>query len=106
MPSFTLTNMAKADLKDIGRYTLNKWGREQRNHYLSILDACFRQLAENPFNGKDCSEIRGGYRKFNVGSHIIFYRQIIYDSIEIVRVLHGHMDVENHLSGSGAVIDY
>lgn len=105
MPSFTLTNMAKADLKDIGRYTLNKWGREQRNHYLSILDACFSQLADNPSNGMDCSEIRSGYRKFNVGSHIIFYRQIISDSIEIVRVLHGHMDVENHLSGAGDVID-
>ncbi len=55
------------------------------------LDACFRQLAENPYNGKDCSEIRSGYRKFNVASHIIFYRQIISDTIEIVRVLHGHM---------------
>ena len=106
MPSFTLTNMAKADLKDIGRYTLNKWGREQGTHYLSILDACFRQLAENPLNGKDCSEIRSGYRKFNVGSHIIFYRQIVSDSIEIVRVLHGHMDVENYLSGLGNIIDF
>ena len=70
------------------------------------LDACFRQLAENPFNGKDCSEISCGYRKFNVGSHIIFYRQIISDSIEIVRVLHGHMDVENHLSGLGDVVGF
>jgi toxin ParE1/3/4 len=85
--------MAKADLKDIGGYTLHKWGPEQRNHYLSILDACFRQLADNPFNGKDCSEIRIGYREFNVGSHIIFYRQLISDSIEIFRVLHAHMDV-------------
>ncbi|MBV5337449.1 MAG: type II toxin-antitoxin system RelE/ParE family toxin [Deltaproteobacteria bacterium] len=106
MSSFTLTNMAKADLKDIGRYTLNKWGREQRNHYLSILDACFRQLAENPLKGKDCSEIRSGYRKFNVGSHTIFNRQIISDSIEIVRVLHGHMDAEHHLSGVSDVIEF
>jgi len=101
MPSFSLTNMAKGDLINIARYTLNKWGREQRNHYLSILDACFRQLAENPFNGKDCSEILNGYRKFNVGSHVIFYRQIITDRIEIVRVLHCRMDVDNHLSGAG-----
>ena len=106
MPSFTLTNIAKADLKDIGRYTLNKWGREQRNHYFSILDACFRQLAENPLNGMDCSEIRSGYRKFTVASHIIFYRQIIPDSIEVVRVLHSHMDAENHLSGVGEGFDF
>ena len=27
MPTFTLTNKAIADLKDIGRYTLEHWGR-------------------------------------------------------------------------------
>jgi toxin ParE1/3/4 len=61
MPSFTLTNMAKADLKGIAHYTLEKWGRNQRNHYLSILDACFHQLAANPLKGKDCSEIRAAH---------------------------------------------
>jgi toxin ParE1/3/4 len=100
MSSFILTNMAKADLKRIGHYTLEKWGREQRNHYLSILDACFHQLASNPQKGKDCSEIRCGYRKFNAGSHVIFYRQTLSDTIEIVRVLHGRMDIETQLSAS------
>jgi toxin ParE1/3/4 len=76
MPSFTLTNMAKADLKGIAHYTLVKWGRDQRNHYLSILDACFHQLAANPLKGMDCSEIRSGYRKFNAGSHIIFIGKV------------------------------
>ena len=65
--------MAKADLKEIGHYTLEKWGREQRNHYLSILDACFHQLADNPLKGKACSEIRCGYRKFTAGSHCLLY---------------------------------
>ena len=31
MPTFTLTNLAKADLKEIGRYTQERWGREQRD---------------------------------------------------------------------------
>ena len=98
MTSFTLTIMAKADLKEIGRYTLKNWGREQRNHYLSIIDVSFHQLAVNPLRGKECSEIRSGYRKLNVGSHVIFYRQIVTDTIEIVRVLHGSMDLETWLS--------
>ncbi len=42
MSSFTLTSQAKADLKDIGRNTVKKWGRDQRNHYFSMLDNCFR----------------------------------------------------------------
>lgn len=98
MPAFTLTNKAKADLKEIGQYTQAQWGRNQRNKYLTMLDACFRQLAANPLNGKDCSDIRNGYRKLNVGSHVIFYRQAHADSIEIVRVLHGRMDIEMQLS--------
>jgi len=97
MPTFTLTNKAIADLKDIGRYTLEHWGREQRNLYLRMLDASFQQLAANPLAGKDCSDIRDGYRKCNVGSHVIFYRQS-GDTIEIVRILHGRMDCETRLS--------
>ena len=97
-PRFTLTNRALADLKDIGRYTQDQWGREQRNKYLTMLDSCFRQLAANPLKGKDCSDIRSGYRKFNLGSHVIFYRQLSEGNVEIVRVLHGRMDIEMRLS--------
>jgi len=98
MPSFTITNMAMADLKEIGSFTQTRWGREQRDLYLKMLDNSFHQLAANPLKGNDCSEIRIGYRKLNAGSHLIFYRQTIADTIEIVRVLHGHMDIEMRLS--------
>ncbi|NVN99626.1 MAG: type II toxin-antitoxin system RelE/ParE family toxin [Geobacteraceae bacterium] len=98
MPSFTLTNMAKADLKEIANFTQNRWGREQRNVYLQMLDGSFHQLAANPLKGKDCNDIRLGYRKLNAGSHVIFYRQTPADTIDIVRVLHGHMDIETRLS--------
>jgi toxin ParE1/3/4 len=97
--------MAKADLKEIARYTLHNWGREQRNHYLSILDVSFHQLAANPLKGKDCSEIRVGYRKLNVGSHVIYYRKIIADTIEIVRVLHGSMDIETQFPKTGNIVN-
>ena len=63
MAGFTLTNWAKADLKEIGRYTQERWGREQRNTYLTRLDACFRQLAANPLTGKECDDIPEGSAK-------------------------------------------
>lgn len=100
MSTFALTNKAIADLKDIGLYTLENWGREQRNLYLQMLDVSFQQLASNPLLGKDCRDIRNGYRKFNAGSHVIFYRQKSSDSIEIVRILHGRMDCETQLTSS------
>ena len=94
MPTFTLTNMAKADLKEIANFTQNRWGVNSATQYLQMLDVSFQQLADNPLKGKDCSDIRIGYRKLNIGSHMIFYRQTLADTIDIVRVLHGHMDIE------------
>jgi toxin ParE1/3/4 len=101
MSAFTITKMALADLKEISRYTQEQWGRKQRTTYLTMLDACFNQLAKNPLKGKDCSEIRTSYRKYAAGSHVIFYRQLSDHSIEIVRILHGRMDIEARLSESG-----
>lgn len=98
MPVFVLTKKALSDLIEIGRYTNKRWGTEQRNTYLTSLDDCFQQLAINPLKGKDCSEIRSGYRKMNIGSHIVFYRQRRSDEIEIVRILHCRMDFEAKLS--------
>ena len=41
MPTFTLTKGAVADLIEIGRYTQKRWGPEQRNRYLTMLDGSF-----------------------------------------------------------------
>jgi len=100
MPRFVLTRAAKEDLKSIARYTADTWGREQRNRYLALLDTSMHDLADNPRLGRDCSEIRTGYRRYRVGKHVLFYRQLDPDRIEIVRVLHERMDVETRLSGS------
>lgn len=98
MPSFSLTKKAVADLLEIGRYTEQHWGKEQRNKYLAQLDACFQQVAADPLKGKDCDDIRKGYRKMNAGSHVVFYWQKSPAEIEIVRVLHGRMDFETKLT--------
>lgn len=97
MTSFTLTRKALADLAGIGRYTQETWGVAQRNTYLTMLDGCFRQLTENPHIGTDCSDIRKGYRKHKAGKHLIFYRATTAKKIEIVRVLHGRMDIDRKL---------
>jgi len=93
MPSFRLSAKAKSDIKRIARFTERRWGRGQRNHYLSELDCTFRQLAENVSIGVACDHIRPGYRKFPMGSHMIFYRRHDSKFIDIIRVIHKHMDV-------------
>ncbi len=100
MPSFHLTAQAKKDMKSIARYTEKSWGRIQRNKYLSALDKRFHRIAEEPESGRSCDDIRKGYRKLYEGRHVIFYRSVVADEIEIIRVLHGSMDIESHLSKS------
>lgn len=97
MPKLSLTKQALEDLREIGRYTQDRWGRDQRRHYLELLDRCFYALAENPNQGKRCDDIRSGYRKFPSGQHVVFYREQATGGIKIIRVLHERMDLEVHL---------
>jgi toxin ParE1/3/4 len=82
------------DLINIGRYTYNRWGKQQRNKYLRNLDEQFHRLAENPHLGRHRSDIHEGYYSFAQGLHLIFY--IIHDNgIDIIGVPHSHMDIQN-----------
>lgn len=94
---FRLTNKAVEDLRSIARYTEKTWGRDQRNAYLSKLDASLHTIAGEPQIGLACDEIRKGYRKLHVGRHLIFYRHAD-TQIDIIRILHDRMDVVTHLS--------
>jgi len=98
LPSFFLTKKAKDDLKNIARYTEARWGRDQRNQYLKDLDGAFHDLAKMPDKGRNCDYLRSGYRKYGIGKHLIFYRSADNNDIEIVRILHGRMDVEQRLT--------
>ena len=95
MHSFRLSAKAMEDLKSIGRYTGQIWGRTQRNKYLFMLDASFNTIARHPEIGLACDHIRLGYHKYRAGRHLIFYRKK-GKYIEIIRVLHDSMDIESH----------
>ena len=92
--TFELTKAAKTDLKGIAIFTQKEWGREQRNVYVKQFDDAFHMLADTPLVGKACNNIKAGFKKFPIGSHVIFYRESFDSSIVIVRILHKRMDVE------------
>ncbi len=94
MTTFKLSRKAFEDLKDIGRYTHNKWGISQRNKYLKQIHSCFSQLSGSPDIGFNSDHIADGYRKFPQGNHVIFYKTAS-DNIEIIRIIHKSMDVES-----------
>jgi toxin ParE1/3/4 len=91
---FRITPRARDELKEIGRYTLKKWGKKQRDKYLIDLDQRFKLLAQNPHFGKYLPDIEEGYYCYLQGSHVIFYFYFIRESgIDIIGLPHKAMDV-------------
>jgi len=95
---FRLSEAADSDLRKIAEETLERWGKDQRDGYLTEMFQAFEWLAETPDIAMQLDGLRKGYRKFPQGSHIIFFRRSATHSIEIVRVLHKRMDVDAKLS--------
>ena len=90
-----LSPRAKADLEEIWLFTYRNWSIEQADGYhAAILDA-FDGLATGSKTGR-IVDIRDGYFKYAVGSHLVFYRLTERELI-VVRVLHQRMDVGRHL---------
>lgn len=98
MADYRLTNKAVEDLEGIWRYTFDRWSEDQADkYYTMLLDLC-QNIAENPEIGKNYDGIRLGLLGLKANRHIIFYRKIDADLIEIIRILHGRMDLENHIT--------
>jgi toxin ParE1/3/4 len=100
MGTFSLTEAAKADLKSIATYTQRRWGKEQRRIYAKQFDDAFHMLADTLEAGIACDVIKVGYRKFPIGSHVIFHRALSGTEIEIVRIIHKRMDLGRQLEGT------
>jgi toxin ParE1/3/4 len=93
---YVLTRRAERDLDEIWDYTSDRWDNDQAELYTKQIRNAVEGIAADPERGRPASEIRGGYRKFVVGSHMIFFRAL-GDRVEIVRILHQRMDFARHL---------
>lgn len=86
---------ARADIRDIWDYTVDNWGQAQAEIYLGLIDAALDSIDDDPKLGRPLSGLRKSYRKYLVGSHVVFYR-LKGRSVFIVRILHQRMDPERH----------
>lgn len=92
-----LSPAAQADLADIWDYTCERWGDSQAEIYVRDIQRAIERVAHNPLIGRSCDEVREGYRRQAVGSHTLYYRIARPDLIDVVRILHKRMDVDQHL---------
>ncbi len=98
MAKFHFTNNAIKDLSDIWNYTFDTWSESQADKYYKlILNGC-AGIAKKPQQCKVYEEIYPGLNGKKISKHIIFYRILEDNSIEITRILHERMDLKNKLN--------
>ncbi|HDN95303.1 MAG TPA: type II toxin-antitoxin system RelE/ParE family toxin [Nitrospirae bacterium] len=97
MVNYLLSAIARQDIISIRDYTMDTWGEEQVSTYLSQLEQRFEWLAQNPRSGKKRDDVKEGYRSFQEGRHVIFYR-ISEVGIEVIGIPHQSEDIEHHLN--------
>lgn len=95
--TYHISEKAIEDLEDIWLYTFQTWSLEQADRYYNLLINEFEYISSNFDYGRSADHIKLGYRTCKVKSHLIFYRKSADGVIEIIRILHESMDVENRL---------
>lgn len=97
MSAYGLSPRARSDLGQIWDYTAGHWGMDQADRYVrQITDGC-ADLASGRSVGRDIDHIRPGYFRYAIAAHLVLYRWVDGSRIEVIRVPHRRMDVQQHL---------
>lgn len=90
-----LTPAAQRDPSLIWDFTADRWDVRQAEFYIDDICAAVERIAEDPRRGQSCEDVRSGYRRYAVGSHLLFY--IAHPAgVDIIRILRQRMDPTRH----------
>ena len=116
MARFRLSRRAEVDIADAVATSERRWGSETKIRYQAPLAAALRKVAADPrgMTTRDRSELAEGIRSYHIRHargysdtkvrhpvHVLYYRVVAPDLIEVVRVLHERMEPSRHI-GPGA----
>lgn len=96
MSAFRLTPAAQRDLSEIWDFTQKRWDVVQAEEYIAEIRDAIERVAKEPNRGRRCDDIRDGYRRYVVGSHLVFFVEY-EDAIDVIRILHQRMDPTRHM---------
>jgi toxin ParE1/3/4 len=86
------------DLNNIWVYTQENWSEKQADkYYKMLLDIC-QEIAKNPEMGKNYDLVRPNLLGMRANKHVIFYQIKDNHTVEILRILHGQMDLKTILN--------
>jgi toxin ParE1/3/4 len=95
---YLISQLASQDIENIWLYTYENWSVEQADRYFNLILDEIEYISNYPYSGSDFSSVREGYYRSRIKSHFIFYRiNQKKNLIEIIRILHQRMDIENRL---------
>lgn len=113
MARYRLSAPAEADIAAILRKSEQVHGKQARIRYRACLTAAMRRAAADPkgLSTTDRAELMPGARSFHARHsrnesheapvanpvHVIFYRIVTPDLVEILRVLHERMEPGRHV---------
>jgi toxin ParE1/3/4 len=96
MRRLEFTPRARRDIAEIWEYSVEQFGLDKAEAYLRDIQRAAMTVTEDPRRGLACDDIRSGYRKFSVGSDVLFFKMSA-SRVVIVRILHRRMDFDRHL---------
>lgn len=111
-----ISHQAQSDILDILRYTQRTFGEGARQRYQRLIQAALIALLVDPERpgSKARSDIFPGLRSLHLyhcrlavasgrvikPRHIVLYRIVANQTLEIVRILHDAMEISRHLPAS------
>jgi len=118
MARFRVTRSARSDIEHILGTSAALWGMEASLRYEALLTAAMQSVADQPDGPltRDCTALRPGIRSSHLRHarriqpvsgvkqpvHVLYYRVVPPDLVEIIGVLHERMEPGRHLgAGNG-----
>lgn len=96
MRRIEFTEIARADLKSIRRYSSRAWGTDRTSKYLNALRDTVKGLVRGTVVSRSRDDLRPGLQMATSGRHCIFF-EADPSRVLVVRVLHDRMDYRRHL---------
>lgn len=101
MKRLVLTEIAKADLASIRRYSTRRWGLDRTIKYMDALRDTMKGLVRSTVITRVRDDLRPAIQMASSGRRSIFF-EADESRILVVRVLHDSMDYRRHLNRSPA----
>ena len=97
MSTYIISEKALEDINKIWIYTAENWSVEQADRYYNLILDEVEYISQNFEMALDFGKVRKAYRFSKVKSHLVFFKKNKFNEIEVIRVLHERMDIENRL---------